>query len=266
MPKKNKSNNLNLAFLFVVLVLGLILISIFFKLVFVIKDSRFDGAHKFTLAFFEKEETDVVSFSPQNKSISILKIDAKVKQGELGKFLEIPIDGEVKTDASAINEKNVSSSLLHLEFSLGNLSGKVTSIDILRLYLFARSVSSNSIVIREFTSDLTDDQKSTILSLSFTDPQIYQDNQSIEIINATDAFGLGNRLADVITNIGGNVVLVETSEDNKDTSQITYYKDKSYTANYLSNYLGFKLIKSDKRGVADVIILLGKDSLKDSKF
>lgn len=266
MPTKKRSNNLNLAFLFIILVSGLILISVLFKLIFVIKDSKFDGSHRFTLAYEAKEETDLVSFSPQSKSISILSLENKIKAENLASYLEIPIDGIVRVDAKSIDEKNVASSLLRLEFSLGGSYSKVTFIDILRLFLFARGVPANSISQRQFLNSLSQDQKSTIISLTFTNPQIYQDNQSIEIINATDTVGLGNRLANLITNIGGNVVLVESSGDYKETSEISYYKDKSYTAKYISNYLGIKTVRSDKRGVADVIIILGKDSLSGNKF
>ena len=266
MPKKNKSNNLNLAFLFLIVVSGLILLSIFFKLIFVVKDSKFDGNHSFILAFLAKEETDVVSFSPQNKSISILSVSSKVKQDNLSSYLEVPLDGVVKVPTNSISDKNLSSELLRLELTLGNSYSKITFIDILRLFLFARSVPANSIFQRQLLENLTSDQKSTIINLSFTNPQIYQDNQSVEIINATDTFGLGNRLANLITNIGGNVVLVQSADQNQNGSEITYFQDKSYTVNYLSNYLGFKTIQSDKRGVADVIIILGSDSLKEAKF
>lgn len=266
MPKKKRSNNLNLAFLFLILLFGLILISIFFKLIFVVKDSKFDGTHRFILAFVAKEETDVVSFSPQNKSISILKLDSQIKEEELSKFLEVPIDGVVKLSSAKVDEKNISKALWQSEFSLGNAYSRITFIDVLRLFLFARDVSQNSISQREFIDGLSENQKLTIISLSFTDPQVYQDNQSVEVINATDTFGLGNRLANLITNIGGNVVLVQSAEKNQEESEIIYYKEKTYTVKYLSRYLGFKTTQTNKRGVADVIIILGSDSLKESRF
>lgn len=265
MPKaKEKSNNMKLAGLFVLLVFGLIFLSLVFKIIFLIKDSKFDSSNKFNVAFIGKETTEVVSFSPNNKSISILELETRVESKDLTKILQVPIDGVIYNSAKSIDKNNLFSSLFKSFIPFGEKKEKMTSIDSFRLFLFSRGVSSNSTYTRELTKGLNENQKSTIVSLSFTDPKIYEESLSIEIINATGIFGLGGRLATFISNVGGNVVLI-TSDDNLDNrSKIVYSGEETYTIKKLSSILGFPLEKAGKRGIADVIIIIGKE--KDNNY
>lgn len=256
---------MKLAGLFVLIVSGIILVSFFFKVASLINDSKFDGSHKFSVEFIGKDETSIIAFSPQEKSVSILKIPLSTNRETLAKSLAVPIDGQVllKTD---IKEKSASSVLINSLFSLGNTFKKITVIDLIRLTLFARGVSPNSIYERELSFGLNDAQKSTILSLSFTDPAIYQENRSIEIINAANAYGLGGKLANLITNMGGNVILVSSSDKLNSKSRIIYSGEKTYTGKKLESYLGFPLEKAEKKGIADVIIIIGTDSINKINF
>jgi hypothetical protein len=105
-----------------------------------------------------------------------------------------------------------------------------------------------------------------VISLSLTDASVYQENQTIQVINAADVYGLGSRLATLITNIGGNVVLVSTSDETIQNSKIVYSGKESYTAKKISDYLGILTQQSDQRGVADVIITIGRDKAGSLKF
>jgi hypothetical protein len=149
---------------------------------------------------------------------------------------------------------------------LGNEVENLTFIDLIKLSVFSKSVPLSSIFERELSGELSESQKATVMSLTFTDPQIYKENLSIEIVNATDEPGLGTRLATLITNIGGNVVLVTSSDKTRKKSTIVYYKENSYTVQSLSSYLDYKMEESMKREVADVIITIGTDSLDNLKF
>ena len=266
MSKKNaRTGNMKLAGLFILTVLGIILLSFFFKIVFLINESKFDGFHKFNVEFIGKDETSIISFSPQAKSVSILKIPLNINRDNLAKSLAIAIDGTVLLK-SDIKGKSVSAILIKSSFSFGNLFKKLTIIDLIRLTLFTRSVSANSIYEREFSLGFNDAQKSTILSLSFTDPAIYQENQSIEIINAANIYGLGGKLANLITNMGGNVILVSNANKLDSKSRIIYFGEKTYTGKKLESYLAFPLEKVDKKGIADVIIIIGTDSINKINF
>jgi len=264
MSRKKGGKNLKLAGLFIILVLGLIILSTLFKFLLTVKASKFDGSHNFTVGFIGKNATKVVSFSPQNRSISILDVNVKDSSNNLSKFLEVPIDGTIISQNP--NENNISSILFKSAFSLDKSLKNLSALDAFRLFLFSKTVSPNNIVQRQLLPEFNDAQKSTIILLSLTDPSIYQENQSIQIINAADVHGAGARLATLITNIGGNVVLISTSDETIQNSKIVYYGNESYTVKKLSSYLDFPIVKADKRGMADVIITIGKDKAGSLKF
>lgn len=260
--KKHESSNLKLAGVFTILVVGLIILSTFFKFFLIVKASHFDGTHNFIVSFVGEREGKIVAFSPQSKSLSILNV--KTADQNLAQTLEIPIDGKIA--AKDIGSGKISSALLKSIFTFGKSLSNMTILDALRLFIFSETVSANNINERKITVALNDAQKATLVSLSFNDPSVYQENQSIQIINAASVYGIGGRLAALITNIGGNVILVSTSDKTIQASEIVYYGDESYTVKKLSGYLGFKTEKSDKRGVADVIITIGKDGVENPKF
>lgn len=266
MPKKSKrSGNMKLAGFFVLAVLGLVIVSGFFKILFLIKDSRFDGLHKFNVEFVEKNKISIVSFSPQNRTISIIKVNNTLNPDPVSKNFAIIVDGRIflKND---LNNKNLFSAIIKSALPLGNTVKDLTMIDLVRLSLFSRSVPQNSIYDRGFLQQYNEAQKATIISLSFTDPVIYQENQSIEIVNATDVFGLGGRLANLISNAGGNVILITSADKESNNSKITYSGEKTYTVKKLGEYLNFPVEKADKKGIADVIIIIGKDKAQNNRF
>ena len=262
--KNKKGSNLNLAIGFIGLVIFIVIISFIFKVFWVVKESQFDGTNKFNLQITDSRGTGVISFSPKEKSISILKIEENM-QGSLAKNLKVPIDGYLNLKNKNFNYSNISSSLFINIFSLPSTHINLTYFDIIRLSLFTRTVSPNFIYERKLVKEYSDLQKSTILSLTFKDPAIVAESMSIEVVNGTEVSGLGTNLANLVTNMGGNVVLVG-SKDLQKESKIIYFKKNSYTAKKLSNNLNFPLEETGSRGLADVIIIIGEDSLDRLKF
>ncbi|HYM65297.1 MAG TPA: LytR C-terminal domain-containing protein [Candidatus Sulfotelmatobacter sp.] len=265
MHKKENVNNLRLASLFVLLVGGLVLMSLIVKLIFTVRESHFDGIHKFNLVISDNKNLNIVSFSPSNNSFSVLKVYEMLKPEDASKELKIPVDGIIKSKEKT-TEKNVPSVIFNAILPLGNSYQKMTIVDLIRIFIFSRSVSENSIYVRELFSDLNGTQKSTLIALSFTDPSIYQENQSIEVINSTNLSGLGARIAEVISNMGGNVILVSGSSNQENKSKILYSGNITYTVRKLGQFLNFPVEESDKKGIADVIIIIGKDSVGKINF
>ncbi len=263
MSKTKSGKNLRLAGLFLIIVLGLIVASALFKFLLLVKTSRFDGSHNFIVSFVGKDKLEVVSFSPQNRTLSILDIDSKYN-GDLAKTFEIPIDGTIISQDS--NSNNISSTLLKSVFSLGRSLKNLTILDAFRLFLFCKTIPQNNIYERQLSAGLNDAQKSTVIILSLTDASVYQENQTIQVVNASDVQGLGSRLATLITNIGGNVILVSTLDQTTRNSGIEYYGKESYTVKKISSYLGIPAQQSKQRGVADVIITIGKDKTGSLNF
>lgn len=266
MPQKNKEgSSMKLAGIFVLLVLGLIILSVFFKLAFLIKNSKFDGTHKFNVLLITKDKQSIVSFSPTNKSFTMLLINDKEAKENLSKFLEIPIDGKIISKDN-LSKDNLSFIFLKSAFPFGNVVEDLTIVDLIRLSVFLRTVPEAYIYEREISDKLSQTQKSTIISLSFTDPTIDEENQSIEIINATKVYGAGGRLANLISHMGGNVVLITSADNKEKISKIMYSGKVTYTVKKLSSYLNFALEKKDKKSIADVIIIIGTDRAESNKF
>lgn len=260
-------------FTFLALLTALLVISATFKLVTVIEQSVFDGKHQFNLVAYDKKDThrlEVLSFAPDRSAISILSVTGNIEY-PIGKKLKVPIDGFVKTDESfgkPIEDKSehVTSLLMRSALRLHLVPTSLTVVDFIRLLLFARSVERPNIRIAEqiLPADELEIDK-TCVSL-FGDSLINQEKMSIQIINGTNTVGLGNRLARLISNIGGNVVSVISSDSEIKTSEIAYIGKNSYTVQRLSRILKYKVVRIDKTDISDIIIKIGKDSSDTSIF
>lgn len=265
MSKTQKNTqNFKLALLFIGVILFFAFISIFIKVIFLINRSNYDDVNKFNVEILDKNGIGILSFSPKEKTISILKITDQKDAKNIAKFLDIPIDGFINIGSETFKYSNISSSLFHSIFSF-NRRENLTSLDLLRLSLFAKKIPKSTIYERKFSNDYSESQKSTILTLTFSDPIIFTENKSVEIINSTEVFGLGSRLANLITNISGNVILVKSSEKQK-KSKLIFFGKKSYIVEKLGKYLNLPIEQSLSPGVSDVIIIIGTDSLKNLKF
>lgn len=263
--KKKQSNSLNLAGIFIGIVILIIVLSFLFKLVFLIQQSHFDSSHTYNLEVIEANKKSIISFSPQNESISILHIQDSQKISDLKIYLGVPVDGELISKNQDFNYSKLFQSLLKTSFSFDAEFRNLTVIDTLRLAIFAKSIPSGSLFERTISKDNSQSENTSIIQFSFKDPTIKEENKSIEIINATDTFGLGTRLATLISNMSGNVILVNSKELQK-KSKILYSGEKNYTVKRLSTYLNFPIFKSQNRGVADITIIIGEDSLENLKF
>lgn len=258
--KKAEGNTLRLAITFFVLVGLLLLGSALVKLATLIEKSHFDGAHRFTVEFIpsDKSFARVISFAPDTRSIAIVTVSNVQAVPHIGKFLGVPIDAEVK---NIRQEKNVVLQLQSLLFSYGSVETTLTPIDILRLFLFAKEVPSSSVATREISSSLDGALIDKISSSLFIDYTLSQENISIQIINATQVSGLGNRLARLITSMGGNVVSVVSKDSSIKQSVISYNTKKTYTLEKLVRVLGFQSSLSEEKGIADIVLTIGEDGV-----
>lgn len=250
MSRKKAEGNLKTAYVFFFFVAGLILISLFFKAIFLLKESKFDGSSHFILEIKNiQNKTQLVSFSPNTSAIGVLNID-----GIDVSSLEIPIDAKVKS--KNFSDENITTSLSRMIFDFGN-QGDLNSIDILRLMFFSMTVKDSSITKESINNSSSKLRINSISSSLFIDPKISDEKLNIEVVNSTDVYGLGNKVANMISNIGGNVILVSTG-DLKKTSQIEFVKD-DYTVDKLASLFHLQKIAAKKISLPDVIITIGSD-------
>jgi len=265
MRKKQKSsNNLRFALYFILVILFFGGLSLAFKLGVVLRNSTFDGNHRYNLEFKEGKKASIVSFSPQTNTISIVNVKGEIGES-VNKNLSIPIDAVVKK-TSSIDSSNVFFRVFNLFPQTFTTDSKPTFIDVFRLMIFAKSVPEDSISEATIDTSSNDLLKQQILSPLVLDKSIVDEKKTIEIINSTEIPGLGARLAIILNNIGGNIILVVTSEKPQKESQIIYYNKDSYTVDRISSILGFRKFKKEGKAIADVIITIGEDQINTTRF
>lgn len=263
--KKQQGKTLNVAIIFCALVFLLILLSIAVKTLILIKNSGFDGQNRFNLAIFQGTQVSVVSFSPATRSIAIINLKGKPFSDNISQYIELPIDKTLKTSNMVINKNSLVSDMSRVLFHFDGKNTSLTIIDALRLWFFAKDVPTDFIYQRDVLSSDTLTINSFTSSF-FIDSAISNEKTTIEIINATQTYGLANRLAVLVANIGGDVVLVSSSSIPQENSQILYSGDLNYTVKKLASFLRVKPVKSSKRDISDVTIIIGEDVLRDLKF
>lgn len=263
--KKQQGKTLNVAIIFCAFVSLLILMSIAVKTLILIKNSSFDGQNRFNVEIFQETQVSVVSFSPVTRSIAIINLKGKPFSNNISQQIELPIDATLKTSNIVIDKKSLTSDMSRVLFHFDDKNTSLTIIDALRLWLFAKDVPIDFIYQRDALSgDIM--TINSFASSFFIDSAISNEKTTIEIINATQTYGLANRLAVLIANMGGDVVLVSSSDKPQDNSQILYSGDLNYTVKKLASFLKVKPVVSSKRDISDVTIIIGKDVLRNLKF
>ncbi len=242
--KKETGKSLSLAFYFAILVGFIVFVSITFKIVDVVRSSKFDGKHHITVAFIGPSSTKILAFSPEEGSINVADMKSYESLGQLYQ-MGVPVDATVgsNTPVSGSPKSILINSLEHKRSIKTNL----TMIDLIRLSIFAGSVRDDSI-----KSVSIDD------SGVFADPSIENEKLSILITNSTTVSGLGNKFAKIISDMGGNVLLVNSSPS-QTTKSVIYYKNDSYTVKRLSKLLNIPLEKKDTSSISDILVVLGMD-------
>src|SRR5581483_7842937 len=275
--KRVKKDSLLLASLFVSFLFVLFVVSILLKVGTLVKDSRFDSIHRFNLVLSSKDkqvtkdkQAVVISFSPATVSMSELKIAQGIPYTYVGRFLEIPIDGFVLENSTEdFRSENIADLTKSFVTRYRNLSTNLTFVDMVRLWWFSKFISFHDITTATFVADpqvSLDLAADNISSQLFGDDAIIKDKESISIRNASDLVGFGNRLARLISNIGGNVVSVETADSEAEKTQIVYSGSKSFTVKKLEKLLSVSAQQTKVNSIADITITLGKDRLSSPPF
>ncbi len=266
---KEKQPTLRLAFLFCVLVVSLLAISAIARIGILIQNSRFDGQHRFSLLAQDTSAENsgyIISFSPIDKTIVALHVlrDGDIPTKTIGMFLGVPVDGYMKVTYPVLlkGDKDIAIFFESSLFSFSNVQTNLTIIDIIRFLFFSKTTPGYSIKIQNSLgqlSQLDELVKDKIISNLFVDPAIVEEKTSIQVVNGTGISGLGNRFAQLITNMGGNVIAVTTADTTLQTTSIFYYDQKNYTVQKFEKLLKVSPMPLLKREISDIIIILGKD-------
>ncbi len=259
-----QSNNFKLVLLFISAVIFLIVLSLTVRIFTIVKNSKFDGAHAFNIAIYRENDVLLTSILPDTHSVSILTLKG-VLHKPAGQLLGIPVDGQITTRSQS-SEKTLSSHLESVILHTNRGNSDLTLFDAVRLYFFAKGVQSRNVVMHELSLPQDVNVLDNVAVALFSDGTIASEKVSVGIINSTSVTGLGNRLARVVTNIGGNVVSVSSDDENSKKTSITYYGEKSYTATRLGKILGVEPTQTKTQGISDVTVVIGEDNLSNKSF
>lgn len=261
-----KERGLKTLFLYTFVVGFIIFLSLGIKAVFVLKQSKFDG-HNLNLAIAQKNKiVGILGFNHDQNSISLLKIrNSDIHASSLGKDLGIIQDANIDSDHD-VSSSDITSILTKAAFKTDSIKTDLTIFDIVRLFIFSKNVSDNDKQVKEIdaSTDVFDENK--VINKLFKNDNIVSDNLSIEIINATEKSGLGNRLERALSNIGAQVVSISTAHEKKNNSVIKYFGHSSYTVSKLKDLLKLPVERLKDKSVADVVIIIGEDMKNTSVF
>jgi len=262
--KKSAQSNTKIAIVFFAFLAFIVGISIIFKLITVVRAGQFDSSKRFTLTITNGKNIEVISLSPDSKEISVFKLNDSVKFAEVGRFLEIPIDGFIVQNSLDLNQK-VDSLFVKTILNYNKLKTNLTIIDLLKLTMLARTIPESSVNVK-MVGDVNGLELDKAVGRLASDTSIEKDHQTIRIINGTEVIGLGNRLARLITNMGGDVIIVATSDSLIKKSSILYIDKKTYTVERLQKVLGYEVAKEENNAISDITIVIGEDKLNSLPF
>ena len=253
--KKKKKQNIGIGIVFILLIVFVILTSLILKIFDVYLKSSFDGKNNFNISHLGSGGWEVISLSPKDNSIAILNI----KTSDNKKFvnLRIPEDLNLTSseDAASGNVKNVLRSILSSE--------DANIFDILKINLFLNSVQPRS--INDLEIDIDDERVYGVISESLSNQTFLSEKLTIELINSTGETGVGSNVARFITNLGGNVILVNTGGKVEPTSRIYTQKKKAETVKKIQKLLAAEIDSISQPALSDVKIVIGRDLIERFK-
>ncbi len=256
--KRSKKNNIGIAISFFVIVILFIFVSFLGKAFSYLSQSKFDDRYPFTLSIESSKGLAIASLFSKQHSISILEVSGKTSNAP-SQLFAIPIEGRIKVYSLQFDPKHPSSFFLNLMLKRVKYETNLTMLDIARAVLFTKTVDANNIHVQNISVGEPNAVKDKVVSALFSDPDIVSENLRIEVVNATGVSGLGNRIGRFVSNIGGNIVFVSTSDTVDVKSEIYYFDKKSYTVDRLSKVLSLPAIKISQKTISDVTIRVGKD-------
>lgn len=260
---EKKARGLRTLFFYGVFVFCLIMISFAIRLFSLMSESKFDGAHRFTLLIGEEKKVlGLISFEPMTSSLSLLTFSREsiLTFSNFNRNLGVIPDGRIRTSYHLVLTKTVPSIFQSFIFHQKDISTNINFYDLLRLYMYSNKVPVSLVNIEEASISSDPRNFNKTASLLLADSGVTAENVSVQIVNAAGEPGLGGRLERVISNLGGNVVLVKTALATVPVSKIQYYGQETYTLRKLAGLLSLKREVLDNEDIAQIVIIIGEDN------
>jgi hypothetical protein len=264
----NHDKSLKTFYLYATAVIVVILVSLVIRGIVLYQQNLFNPSRHFTLAVTQKGSVkEIISFNPQIPAVSLLKItDKQVPYASLAEEYGIPSDGYVELDDSSAVTTDTTALTWYAFLHSATLHTNLTFFDTARLFMLSKNVATNN----ESTTDIAlknqSTQTNTQIMQALTDPDISSESISIQIINASNISGMGQRLGKILTNMGANVVDVSSSQTVQKETAMAYFGDTSFTLDHLKKLLQVTPKKLTTQPIANIVITIGTDQAKTTTF
>ncbi len=263
--KKSSESSLRILFLFCVIVVMAISLSLGYRLFTLMRDSKYDTNHNFIVAFTYHNDIDYVQINSSQKEFSHLEVRGGSSLQEAKKEVGILSDTDISL-AKPFSLDSLSSYFTDAAWRKNSTSSSLNIFDLYRLSLTTKHISPQSITSQRIHIPFDSSLSSTMLEQLFLDPTIDQENKTVAIVNGAGVAGLGTRLERALATMGVNVISVKNADKVESMSSISYSGEKSYTLDRLHSLLSFPLTETPSAALSDIIILIGKDISQTTKF
>lgn len=242
--------------LFVGSLIGLlILVACSIKLLLLFRQSTFDTRYQFVLEEHETAQTRFFVFNPADSSMHRLLFTG-VFSTDLQRNMGIPVDAVVNSSQDFSDPDTLMAKLL---IHTSEMTSNLTPIDMMHIFLFRYTIDSAKTLSLQTSNAEDPTEQDALLTKIFIDKTLYQEGQSVTIVNGTGKVGLGNKIARLLTHIGGNVVSVITAQENSAVSTVTYTGNSSYSITRIASLLHLPEVHSSLAMISDITITLGTD-------
>jgi len=261
---------LNYIKVFLLVVFVAAIVSLSYKTLVSFKNSTFSyGTYNLLII---RQDAYLIHIDVSQKKLQIVKFGNLGKQ-MVGKTrvyetlkIGMPLDAQIISKQNAgivINDSFLNFQTLaallfaHGDYKLDNLD----AVDIIKIFFATKGVLSSDRMVTTVNSSQNGYVSEN--SMNFTDREIFNDGESVEVINATDVDGLGNEFSTALKNLGYNVVSVKSGESGK--SSISTDNVNTVSLRRLKTVLAFPVLKKAPGSVSDITITLGKDIVPSLK-
>lgn len=256
--EKKSSKGLKAFFLYVYFVLFIIFSALAVKSVLIIKDNKYNGKNINIYVSMNHKPFLIFGIDEERDSASVIDLrESDLQHGSIARDLGILIDAEINlpSDTYDLNPKSILSSIL---LNPGEVDTSLTVFDIIRL-LASGSLNYDQKNVKKISEDTNFSKYDDLVSDYFSDSNLIQEGITIQIINATDESGLGQKLERMLVNSGCVVISVKSQNKRSDKSTIKYYSSENYTVKKLEKTLQVIAEKSLSESIAEIVIIIGDD-------
>lgn len=254
-----ESKSLRLVVLFLLALFFAVSVSLIVKTVTLIRTSTYDGKHRFTTYLSSKGSKSalLISLEPNSPAV-FLTMKGEVSEKSVSSLLSLPIDATIQMGNVSFEDVSPNDLLGKALFSPKTHLAGFTRYDLLKLYLVSAGSSKDGVFEEvSLRKGIPEDYSS---KKYFVDHGITDDNKSIGVVNSTGVSGIGQRLEQALTLMGGNVVSVTTGRQEQEPTYIFYSGSKAYTVQKLER-LFHQQAEEGNTQAADILVVIGKRSL-----